>query len=57
MKSQWTLDEKLILNNLQLITSYITINLKPIDYGNIRIFLKNFSKFDRAIGLYILIFI
>ena len=37
MKSQWTLDEKLILNNLQLITSYIIVNLGSIDYDNIRI--------------------
>ena len=55
MKSQWTLDEKLILNDLQLITSYITISLESIDYGNIGIFLKNFFKSDRAIELYILI--
>ena len=56
MESQWTLDEKLILKNIRLITSYITINLKSIDYDNIRIFWKKFIKSDRAIRLHILIF-
>ena len=55
MKSQCTLDKKLILNNLRLITNCIIVNLESIDYGNIRIFSKKFFKFDRAIGLYILI--
>ena len=41
MESQWTLDEKLISNNLRLITNCITVNLKSIDYDNIRIFRKN----------------
>ena len=31
------------------------VNLKSINYDNIRVFSKKFFKFDRAIKLYILI--